>query len=94
MDKIAINMLRATCIDFTIYMLSAIISTLFLCISAHCPILMNFTNGIVKMTGNSSGNFATYTCDPDYELVGTTILVCGKNRQWSAEPPICRRTYN
>jgi CUB/sushi domain-containing protein len=42
------------------------------------------------MTGNSPGNFATYTCGPDYDLVGISLLVCGENRQWSAEPPICR----
>ena len=43
--------------------------------------------------GNSPGNVATYTCDPDYELVGTSVLVCGDDREWNAEPPVCRRKY-
>ena len=58
---------------------------------AQCPILKNLTNGVVIVNGNSPGNFATYTCDPDYELVGVPVLVCGDNRQWNAEPPICKR---
>ena len=52
--------------------------------------LENLTNSAVIVSGNSPGNFATYTCDPDYELVGTSVLVCGDNRQWNAEPPICK----
>ena len=65
----------------------------FSAILAHCPVLMNLTNGVVMVTGNSLGNIATYRCDPNYELVGTSILVCGDNRQWSAEPPMCIRKY-
>ena len=53
--------------------------------------LKNLTKDVVMVNGNSPGNFATFTCDPDYELVGMSVLVCGNNSQWNAEPPICRR---
>ena len=59
-------------------------------ILAQCPMLENVTNSALMVSGNSPGNFATYTCDPDYELVGMSVLVCGDNRQWNAEPPICK----
>ena len=56
---------------------------------AICPILIRPANGSVTVTGNSSGDTATYTCDSDYDLVGVSERVCGDDGQWSGEAPMC-----
>ena len=57
----------------------------------QCPNLINPDNGRVSMSGNSSGDTATYICDPDFELVGNSTRVCGDDGQWSGEAPMCIR---
>ena len=56
-----------------------------------CPALVSPANGIVSVTGNSSGDNATYTCEPDYDLVGVSVRVCGNDGEWSGEAPVCLR---
>ena len=52
---------------------------------------MDPVNGMVMMTGNSTGDAATYSCDQGYELVGATILTClSIGAQWSDSPPKCK----
>ena len=58
---------------------------------ARCPILINPPNGIVGVTGNSRGDIATYTCDPNFDLVGASVRECGDDGQWSGEAPMCIR---
>ena len=58
---------------------------------AQCPILIGPANGFVNVTGNSPGDSATYTCDPDYDLVGMSKRVCGNDGEWSGTAPTCRR---
>ena len=58
---------------------------------AQCPMLMDPANGRVSVTGNLPGDNATYTCDPDYGLVGVSVRVCGNDGQWSGEAPMCAR---
>ena len=67
-------------------MLYLIFSTL-----VQCPILMDPANGMVNVTGNLPGDTATYTCDPDYDLVGESERVCGDDGEWSEEAPMCIR---
>ena len=45
----------------------------------------------MNVTGNSPGDSAIYSCDPDYDLVGESVRICGNNGMWSGEAPICRR---
>ena len=54
-----------------------------------CPALMSPANGLVSVTGNSPRDNATYTCDPDYDLVGVSLRVCGNDGEWSGEAPMC-----
>ena len=58
---------------------------------ARCPILIDPANGRVSVTGNSPGDMAVYTCDPDYDLVGVSVRQCGSNGEWSGEAPMCIR---
>ena len=51
---------------------------------------MNPANGMVNQTGRSPGDIATYTCDPDYDLVGPQTLFCGDDGMWSDRPPTCQ----
>ena len=30
-----------------------------------------------------------YDCNPDYILIGTKVLICGVNGEWSGIPPLC-----
>ena len=32
---------------------------------------------------------ATYTCDPEFDLVGNDTRTCQADRSWSGEEPIC-----
>ena len=52
---------------------------------------MNPGNGTVVVVGNSSGDMATYFCDPDFDLVGVSVRVCGDDGVWSDEAPMCIR---
>ena len=58
---------------------------------ALCPNLISLANGRVSVTGSSSGDTATYICEPGYDLVGDSIRVCGDDGQWSGEAPMCIR---
>ena len=52
---------------------------------------MDPVNGEVSWNGLSPGSVATYTCDDGHVLEGNSTRVCMDDRQWSGEPPICRR---
>ena len=59
-----------------------------------CPLLPDPANGMVVLTGTSSGDMATYSCDPGSMLVGSTILTCGDDSMWSDDPPVCEPMGN
>ena len=46
---------------------------------------------MVTMTGSSVEDTATYTCDDDFELIGSMTVSCTSDGTWSDEPPMCRR---
>ena len=33
-----------------------------------------------------------FSCDSGFGLVGSPVLTCLSNRQWSSAPPVCKRT--
>jgi len=52
---------------------------------------------MVTFIGNSVGDTATYTCDPNFELIGVTTTTCTEvdvnTAEFSPNPPVCRREY-
>ena len=55
----------------------------------QCPALENPADGMVSVTGNSSGDTATYICDSNFDLLGVSERVCEDDGQWSGEAPMC-----
>lgn len=35
-----------------------------------------------------------YHCDPGHKLIGTSILQCNNNGEWSTTPPECQCKYH
>ena len=56
-----------------------------------CPAIESPANGDVTVSGFTTGSVASYTCNINYLLDGSSTRVCGSDGQWSAEAPICRR---
>ena len=52
---------------------------------------MDPDNGIVAVVGNSRGDMAAYSCNEGFDLVGVSVRVCGDDRVWSDEAPVCIR---
>ena len=64
-----------------------------LCSNPSAPV-----NGEVTLTGNSTGDIATYTCNPGFELVGDAGATCtqdagGNNASFAPAAPTCHRTF-
>ena len=59
---------------------------------AECPPLTNPANGMVTVTGQTSGSTATYACDSDLELLdltsGSNVRTC-QDGSWSLPEPQC-----
>lgn len=53
-----------------------------------CPSLMNPENGRVDFTTNV-GDIATYTCDDEYILSGSSTRLCLASGMWSGNAPTC-----
>ena len=54
-----------------------------------CEALEHPPNGVVDYMTATEGSMATYTCDPDYPLVGSDTRVCQSNGTWTLEEPRC-----
>ena len=46
-------------------------------------------NGAVSITTGVTGDSATYSCDPGYNLIGATSTLCQTNSAWSNPAPTC-----
>ena len=56
-----------------------------------CPSLTNITNGMVEtLHGLSTGQIATYTCNPGYDIIGDLTRTCQENGSWSGSEPFCQ----
>ena len=57
-----------------------------------CPTLENPTNGRVRVSGQTVGSRAIYSCNPGYKIDGNSRRRCMDDGQWSGEDPRCVRT--
>ncbi|XP_053378181.1 complement receptor type 1-like isoform X2 [Mercenaria mercenaria] len=55
-----------------------------------CATLTDPSDGTVTATGNSFGNTATFSCDPGYDLIGSSLLTCGTG-SWDDGAPTCTK---
>jgi len=66
--------------------------SLFLSTVVDCGTLSDPANGLVShLSGTTSGQIATYNCDPGYNLTGESIRMCQVNATWSGIAPTCQR---
>ena len=69
---------------------------LFFC-TVLCPDPVDPVNGMVTFTGNSVDDNATYSCNMDFELVGSSTAMCtqvdANSSEFSPAPPVCMRKY-
>ena len=57
-----------------------------------CPDLDNVANGQVRLTGNTVGSGAIYSCSPGYTLEGFQQRRCNGDGDWEGTPPTCHLT--
>ena len=57
---------------------------------AYCLNYTVFKNGKVSLSGVSTGDTATFTCNDGYELVGDSSLICLSDGTWDSSPPVCQ----
>ena len=59
---------------------------------ALCPVLMSPANGVVMITGQTSGSTAAYTCNSGFELLddtsGSNVRTC-EDGTWSGSEAQC-----
>ncbi|RHY06795.1 hypothetical protein DYB28_015948 [Aphanomyces astaci] len=58
-----------------------------------CPALHNIANGSVQITGSAAGATASYSCQTNYAMTGTSSRTC-KHGAWSGSEPRCRVVYS
>ncbi|XP_065189526.1 complement component receptor 1-like protein [Sycon ciliatum] len=61
------------------------------CIARTCTMLAKPINGMVYVSGNTSGSVASFTCEAGYNLIGLPALTCTDNGLWSSINPTCTR---
>ena len=57
----------------------------------ECGPLVDPEDGSVSTTGVVFESEATYSCNTGFYLKGTDTAVCTADREWSPEPPTCKR---
>ncbi|XP_065189594.1 sushi, von Willebrand factor type A, EGF and pentraxin domain-containing protein 1-like [Sycon ciliatum] len=53
-----------------------------------CGVIPTISHGEYQVVDAGVGNVATYHCSPDYHMMGSGLLICQENGQWS-EAPSC-----
>eukprot|EP00058_Branchiostoma_floridae_P027893 XP_002613384.1 hypothetical protein BRAFLDRAFT_68379 [Branchiostoma floridae] len=61
------------------------------CNRVACQNLDPPTNGMINVISNLYGGGVTFDCNVGYQLVGSSILTCQSDQQWSGSPPSCQR---
>lgn len=59
------------------------------CVSSGCGALSSPANGMVSAPSTAIGDFATYTCNSGYQILGSTRRVCETTSNWSGAAPSC-----
>ena len=63
----------------------------FIYAAVSCGELSNPENGIVEVPSNLFPGTATYSCNPNFELVnGPQVRMCQANETWSEIAPRCQ----
>ena len=47
--------------------------------------------GEVRLSGNSEGDSASYSCEDGFLLIGESTRICQENGQWTEDPPVCSK---
>ncbi|XP_066283044.1 sushi, von Willebrand factor type A, EGF and pentraxin domain-containing protein 1-like [Branchiostoma lanceolatum] len=61
------------------------------CQKLQCPSLASPNHGTVSSSLNLVGDTVTFSCDPGFEIVGSTDRLCQSDGTWSGTQPRCRR---
>jgi len=64
-------------------------SAMFANVLGNCPPLSSPANGNVLIGGQFSGATATFSCNTNFFLEGSTTLTCSNMNNWTPNPPIC-----
>ena len=63
-----------------------------LCISlGDCQTVSSPPNGRANVSGTTVGYTVTYSCNPEYKLIGISNRTCQDSGEWSGTPPSCSR---
>ena len=63
-----------------------------LCIPlGDCKTVSSPPNGRANVSGTTVGYTVTYSCNPEYKLIGISNRTCQDNGEWSGTPPSCSR---
>ena len=54
-----------------------------------CQPLTAPDNGMIDCTGNVFEDTCTFSCDDNYDLVGSETRTCQSDRTWSGTEPTC-----
>ena len=60
------------------------------CKPEYCPKLGSIENGNIIHNGTYRGAALTYTCNQGFELIGTSVRKCRRNKTWSKTAPECQ----
>ncbi|KAL4230224.1 Sushi [Mactra antiquata] len=59
---------------------------------AKCAELTQPINGMMTIESNGTISYAVHTCNPDYSLIGNSVIEC-MNGVWMEQQPYCECTY-
>ena len=63
------------------------------CIYIDCEPPPPIAHGNATYNGTAvESSYATYTCDPGYDLIGSTNRKCLISSEWDGESPKCKST--
>ena len=59
-------------------------------VAVDCGNLTDISNGSVSLTETTFGSIATYSCDEEFGLQGSSERVCEAMGQWNGSEPSCK----
>lgn len=61
-------------------------------LAVYCPALETLSNGKRFGSKNMVDHEVHFTCDPGFQLIGSSSQVCQSNGSWTGEFPHCKGT--